>query len=219
MRHVGTLKCLGFAGVVLALSACEMTSPSLISTAQITVEEQQHSLTLAIDQLTPAAISELSKDYRRSGEGPVEVIVLYPAGGSEILAENEAGRIAADLRDVGISDVTASSLPIDDARKAGQVIIRYTQLVARAPEGCDPHPGDSRNGLLASQDGYFPNYRFGCGVDAYIAGQVARPSDLLGDDDIAPAEAGRSSAQTKDYREGKDLKTLNGTNASELSTK
>jgi pilus biogenesis lipoprotein CpaD len=206
-------------GVAVLLAACQMTTPSMISTAPITVEEKQNSVMLPIDDLTPAAISELSKDYRRDGQGAVEVIVLYPAGGSEVLAENEAGRIAATLRDAGIGQVTPSSLPIDDMRKAGQVIVRYTQLVAHAPAGCDTHPADSRGQILGSDDGYFPNYRFGCGIDSYIAGQVARPSDLLGDDDIAPAEASRPTAQGKEFRDGKPVKDLKGTNASELSTK
>lgn len=211
---------LGLIGAMtLVLSACEMTSSSMMSTSPITVEEKQNSVMMQIDDLTPAAVAELSKGYRRNGQGPVEVIVLYPAEGSEVLAENEAGRIAADLRDAGIGSVTPSSLPIDDMRKAGQVIVRYTELVAHAPQGCEVHPGDSRAGILDSKNGYFPNYRFGCGVDSYIAGQVARPSDLLGDDDIAPVEASRPTAQGKDFRDGKAFKDLKGTNASELSTK
>lgn len=211
---------IGLLGVaVLAMSACEMSSPSLMSTSPITVEEKENSMMLPIDDLTPAALSELSKDYRRHGQGTVEVIVLYPAGGSEVLADNEAGRIAADLRDAGIGQVVPSSLPIDDMRKAGQVIVRYRQLVAHAPEGCDGHPGDSRKDIIGSDDGYFPNYRFGCGIDSYIAGQVARPSDLLGDDDIAPVEASRPTAQGQEFRDGEPFKDLKGTNASELTTK
>lgn len=204
--------------VIAALSACEMTSESRISTSPITVEEHQVDQMMPIGAVTIDVARNLANHYAQYGQGPVSVLVLYAAESSEQSAQQNANRIAATLKQAGIGVVNTETIPVNDITKSGQVRLSYTSLSTKAPKDCPIHPADSRAGLGASQDGLFPNYRFGCGVDTYIAGQVARPSDLLGKDNIDNAAGERGSAQLRDYREGKAFKELKGTNASELKT-
>lgn len=201
--------------VALALSACEMTSPSRVSTAPIDVRHERYSETMPVASVTREMTAMIADHYGRYGQGPVEVSVTHTAGKSAVRAENDANRIAGWLRAGGVTEVRAGALPLDDAAQAGQVMINYTQVTARPPAGCPPHPAESRDGLAASEDGMFPDYRFGCGVDSYIAQQVVRPKDLLGNAALDRASGERAATRLGDYRAGKDFKDLSGTNASE----
>ncbi len=202
----------------LGLMGCEMTSPSRVNISPITVEEHRQEKFLSIESVTPDLIQDLAEHYSQYGKGPISVLVLYPAGGAENMAQKNANHIANMLREAGLPIVQTETMPVSDPLKSGHVRIEYISLKAHAPKGCSPHPADSRPDVRASEDGLFPDYRFGCGVDSYIAGQVARPADLLGKSDIDAAAGERGSAQLKDYREGKPFKELKGLNASELKT-
>lgn len=205
-------------GSILMLSACDMTSESRISVSPITVQEHRVDRMVPVGAVSIDMARGLADHYAQYGQGPVSVLVLYLAGTPEQSAQQEANRIASILKEAGIGFVNTETLPVNDATKSSQARISYTALSAQAPKDCPVHPADSRAEMQKSQDGLFPDYRFGCGVDTYIAGQVARPSDLLGKDNIDDAAGERGSAQLRDYREGKAFKDLKGTNASELKT-
>ena len=204
---------------VVALSACEMTSPSYVSTSPITVEEGHQERLLPVSAITVDLARQIADHYNQYGKGPLTVLVLYGVDkGADLQAQKDAVHVVDTLKKAGLTNVQVETLPIQDPSKVGMVRIDYVSLKAHAPAGCPAHPGDSRQEIIDSKDGQFPDYRYGCGVDSYIAGQVARPADLLGADNIDSAAGERGSAQLKDYREGKPFKKLEGSNASQLKT-
>ncbi len=201
------------------LTACEMTSPSRMSLSPIMIEHQRRAALIPLDDFDAAAARGVADHYDRYGEGPVDVTVLYGAGLPSYRADAESRRIARLLENAGLSGVNVTSLPVNDYTKTGQVMIDYTMLTAKAPAECGAHPGDGREGINKEEAGLFEDYRFGCGVDKYMAAQVKRPRDLMGDTDIGTASVDHASARLQDYRQGRDFKELKGLNASELQTK
>lgn len=201
--------------VGLALSACEMTSESYISTAPIEIRHDRYNEVLPVQAVNNELAQMMGRHYDRFGQGPMNVTVTYPVGTSEMKAQKEGARIAKLMNKAGINDVQVTTLPVNDPEQSGQAMINYMQVTAHPPKGCDPHPAESRDGLVGSADGRFTNYRFGCGVDTYIAQQVVRPKDLLGNETLAQGSADRASARLDDYRTGKNLEKLSATNASE----
>ncbi len=197
------------------LSGCAMTSPSHISAAPIEVRHDRYNEMLPVAAIDHDLTQMIGQHYGRFGQGPMDVTVTYLSGDSGVKAGATATRIAKMMREVGIENVQTATLPVNDATQVNQVMMQYDQVTAAPPKNCGTHPGDSRDGLANSEDGRFQDYRFGCGVDTYLAQQVLRPKDLLGVAGIAPASGERASARLKDYRDGKDFKKLSGNNASE----
>jgi type IV pilus biogenesis protein CpaD/CtpE len=204
---------------LVALSACEMSSPSRINMSPITVEEELKLTTVPVDQFDQDAAAAIAADYDRYGQGPVRVLVLYDPSQPALRAEQQAAEKGLLLEDAGIRTVEVNALPVSDSTKVGVVMIDYTRLTAKVPLGCTSHPGDGHEAIANNEDGYFDDYRFGCGVDQYLVGQVARPADFLGQDTMDKAAADRAAAGLDKYRSGEDFGDLKGTNASELTTK
>ena len=202
------------AGIAL-LSACSLGEPSRLNLRPIGVvhgvKDQQVSA-VAVDRGMAAALAD---DYRRYGNGPMTVTVTYEPSTGEARAKNEVRRISNLLSAQGVKAVDSSVLPVVSGAGTLQVLIHYEQIVAEAPAACSSHISDDRAQIFTNKDGTMPDYRFGCGVDTYLARQVARPRDLLGSDKIAPAEGGRLGTRLQDYRDGKDYKDLKAQNASE----
>ena len=201
--------------VGLALSACEMKAPSQLGTNRIQVVQENSTNMMGTSAFTDATARMVADDYAVRGHGPVDVVVTYAAGASEGRATMESRRISGLLQKHGVQDLTVSTLPVNTPEQAGQVMVNYIKVTAKAPAGCGNHPAESRADIRANEDGRYPNYNFGCGVDSYIAQQIARPKDLLGKDEMSPADGKRMGGVLQDYRDGKDYKDLKADNASQ----
>lgn len=201
--------------VGLALAGCEMSAPSQINVSPIEVREQPYNDTIPVGSFSADTAKLIGENYRRFGQGPVDVTVTYAAGASETKAKNQAARVAGLLRGEGVADVVVSTLPVNDRDQVDQLMLNYVQVSAHPPRECGDHPADTRADIAGNENGRVENYRFGCGIDTYIAQQVARPKDLAGTDTLAPATADRYSNALKGYRDGKDYKKLDSKNASE----
>jgi type IV pilus biogenesis protein CpaD/CtpE len=200
------------------LMGCEMSSPSRISVAPITVEQGKNAQTFLVGEFDQYNAEQVARHYARYGEGPIDVILLYGADGSGYRAEQEARRLVRLLHQAKLDDVKVDTLPVHDPLQAGKVMIDYKTLAAKPPADCSLHPAEDRAAIHGEDAGLFSDYRFGCGIDSYTAQQVARPRDLLGDDQTDPAHAERVVNRMKDFRAGKDLPKLEGDNASQLKT-
>ena len=152
--------------VALVLSACEMKGPSQLNASPIQVTQENTSNMMLVSSFTNATAQSIGDDYERRGHGPVDVVVTYATGGSEGRAENDSRRIASLLRSNGVEDLTVSTLPVNDPEQAGKVMINYIQVSASASPNCTPHPADTRTGIRNNEDGRYPDYNFGCGIDS-----------------------------------------------------
>lgn len=199
----------------LALSACDMQSESRISYSPIQVVRGQYNETVLASGVDRGTAQAVADHYERHGNGPVDITITYGSGKKESSAMSEARRIAELLRSEGVNDIEMDVLPLADPDAPTQAMISYNQVTAHPPVDCGVHPADSRKDLAGSNDGRFETYRFGCGIDTYMAQQVARPRDLLGSTRDDPASADRYGSILKDYRDGKDRKDLKGQTASE----
>ena len=209
-----TQGCVGILAAVV-LAACNMTSPSYINTAEIDMRQEQIHEVIPFVQVDDETITLVADHYTRHGVGPMDVTLTYPAGGNAGVAGTEVRQVASLLRAHGVDDLNLATLPIGAGGKTGEVLLSYTSVSAHPPKGCSAMPGDDRALISQNKDGQYPDYRFGCGVDSYIAQQVARPKDLLGDKQMGEASGDRAAARMKGYRTGEDFKDLKGTTASE----
>lgn len=108
-----------------------------------------------------------------------------------------AGQAAKTLRGYGIGDVKADILPVADNAHSGKMLISYTKYAAHAPKDCKAMPGLKDRQVELGWD-----YQYGCSLEEQIAGQVARPSDLLGNDTVPETSSGRRAAVMAGAHEG-----------------
>jgi pilus biogenesis lipoprotein CpaD len=201
--------------VAVALAGCDMQSPSQISNSPIRITSEDYHETLPVASFDDEMATAIGKHFKTQGQGPVDVLVVYDPKSNDKKATNEARRVAALLEKHGVGPVVTSTLPVNEAPTGYQLMLSYKQLKALPPADCGQHPADNRSSITGNQNGVYESYRYGCGIDTYVAQQVVRPRDLLGSDRIGPSDGSRYGNILKDYRDGKPTKDLKAQTASE----
>jgi type IV pilus biogenesis protein CpaD/CtpE len=217
MRFIkSTFVVAGLSVCLMGLSGCEMTSESQLNVQGIEMRKEIVNQTIPAGQLDHVSIRAIAQSYARNGASPLEVTVTYPAGQeqAQIQAEEQARALRQAFSEYGVEQVSIYTLETDKA--AGDVVVGYTAVSAHAPKDCLAHPMDDRTSIEADDDGIFENYRYGCGISAYTAAQVARPRDLMGRSPVGDNASGeRFGNILKDYRAGEKFDPLDGSTASE----
>lgn len=211
-----TFVVLGLSIALVSLAGCEMTSESRLSAQSIEMREEPVNQTISAGQVDNASIRAIAQSYARNGSSPLEVTVTYPMGQkqAEIAAADQARALRQAFSEYGVEQVSIYTLETDTG--AGDIVVGYTAVSAHAPKDCLAHPMDDRGVIAADDDGMFDNYRYGCGISAYTAAQVARPRDLMGRSPVGADGSGeRFGNILKDYRAGKKNDALTGATASE----
>lgn len=214
IRHDLVFLMVGLVALTL-LAACEMTAPSHINASPIRVTAQTYSETMPATAFTPETAKLIGKDFRMQGQGPVDVTVVYGLNGTDKKAMSDARRIGALLEQQGVGPVTLSTLPVNEKGRGYDLMLTFKRVKAHPPADCGGHPADDRAQISGNDNGRFESYRYGCGIDSYVAQQVARPRDLLGSDQMDSPDGSHYGNILKDYRDGKPAKDLKGQTASE----
>jgi pilus assembly protein CpaD len=199
---------------VVALSACEMYSESIVSDRRLQVREETLSEQIPTARLDKDSIAGLAHKYAKSGKGPVNLTVTYDPESrtnTAMRASNEAARISRVIKKEGAREVTTAILPVREQGTESVTILSYSSYQAFAPKNCGTMPGvDS---AVLEHD---PDYKLGCTVESVFAKQVANPSDLLGDARSSASSDGRVGSNVVDiYRTGAPNKPLKGQEASD----
>lgn len=189
--------------MVVMLGACSedfLYEPTFQTTNKIQVKEETHQQIYDVAAIDDKVIADIQHRYSLHGEGTVDVVISYDPGSSyntAVRAADEAAKMAALLQKKNIR-VKTGIMPI--AGKNSQALVSYTSYTAHAPEGCT-----SLNEMQDDNTRKFRDYKQGCTMNDFMARQIARPKDLLGRDDIAPADARRNANIVDGYRNSDDV--------------
>jgi len=189
----GRILSLTMSGLMLAaipmLSACSMETPTALSQKKVEVLEKSFHSEIETAAVDDAVMERISSSYKDSGRGVVAVMVTYnPAGhdgNTAMKATENAARIARGLGRHGIGQVETEVMPVVDSEKSF-THFNYSGYVAQAPEDCDVFE-DIDDSVKES----YRDYRLGCTTEAYVARQIARPADLLGQGGMDDADGRR----------------------------
>lgn len=203
-----------------ALSACslEQYEPSEISLKRVELVRGQFEREVSLSGLDSSLIESLAESWQRYGDGPMELNVLYDPSArtvGAVEAGKQAARLAEAMKLRGVA-VQTGILPVSGRGESLAALISYPQTTARPPEGCGPMPGMGGSGPDFGKTGLNDGYRAGCGIEAIMAKQISRPSDLRGREGLkGPSDGRRVYQQTGAYRGGVANEPLDGEQASD----
>lgn len=204
--------------LALSLSACELEVPSQMNTSRLELVETAQQNAYPVSDLDGSALQDIADHHKRYGQTPLMLTVTYDpsVSGAASAATRDGQRLGASLKAKGATNVHYETLPVAGQGKDRQVLVQYDSMTAQAPSDCG-RIGGYDTSTAVSPDGARtePDYKLGCSVEAVIAKQVARPSDLGGNTKMGPYDGARASGQLDDYRKGKELEKLQGQTASE----
>jgi type IV pilus biogenesis protein CpaD/CtpE len=207
------LAVLGMLGLMLPVGACTLDEPDHFSASRVQVEEKPYTGTVDVSQFGEGEAAQAAAQYRRYGEGPVELVVTYDpvsARATAMSAADEAARLAQLLRRNGVENVRTNIMPVNDSGERMKALLSYNSYSALPPEDCTLLPG-IENRANTPEEGY----KMGCSVDTLYARQIARPRDLKGQTGPGEDGDGRRAANIVEvYRSGQPNKPLEGETAS-----
>lgn len=177
------------AGAALLVAGCDMNHKTYVSPNRAQIEKTRYDTEVPVGALDDNFYKALASEYKSSGGAGLNLTFVYnpsAGNGAAMFATEMAGKSAKKLRLYGASDVTADILPVDDQAHSGKVLISYSKFAALAPKDCTTMPGLDDNQIELSWD-----YKYGCSVEERFAKQLARPSDLLGNDATEETSSGR----------------------------
>lgn len=172
-----------------SLTGCSLDTPTAFTQKKVEVIEDTRVLeeTAILDE---DALRVIADQYMSSGHGPIDITVTYnPASKTNTArkASEQAARVAQILKRNSVTDVETEILPVHNDQSL--TVISYTYYTAQAPSGCGFLENISDEDL---QD--YKDYRIGCSTETYLAQQIARPKDLVGENEIEEDLDGRKQA-------------------------
>lgn len=192
----------------LTLQACTLHQKGTITPTRAQVQERTFHQKTPLAQVSPIYLEGLALHHDKYGDGPVNLTLIYDyQKGGAMQASNKAADIASTLQIHGIRNTKIDILPV---RGEEALIVTYAYYTAHGPKDCTTMPGYANTDISAQSD-----YRMGCTVETLIARQVARPKDLLGQENPNPTTDGRSAANLVNaVRAGTLNQPINGQQAS-----
>mgnify|MGYP000123763459 CR=1 FL=1 len=206
---------LALAVSAVALSGC---GRNLYEETTITQSKMQLEETKFVEQIDASEFNDgyaraLSDYYSRSGDGVIEVSVLYDPQSRHNTAMNashEASRISGLMRSNGAHNVETNILPVNGAGEKPQIMTTFASYELSGPKDCGAMPGmENRNIDLD------PDYEMGCSFQTIMARQISRPTDMKGQELGGNADGRRSANITNTYRTGVPNQPLDGESASD----
>lgn len=180
----------GYAGIVIALAglslaACSSAKVDTVSDfrgdTRITLQSLPFEKTIPTASINDWTIWDIAEEYSHVGDGMLALTVTYDKASSSNTAKkaaDEASRIAAGLRKLGVQKVSTSILPVNGQGDVSGTVISYAATKALPPDGCE-HMGGIYD-KPTDTDKNLRSYEYGCSTNMLLARQVVRPRDLAG---------------------------------------
>jgi pilus biogenesis lipoprotein CpaD len=205
---------MGAVFAMLALSACDTSSPSQLQTGKMRVTNRMVAETLDARRVDPARIAVIADDYMRRGKGDMTVTVSYLAGDDYMaVAADKQGRSYRDaFARRGVSGVSVVTAPTSDRRFTGQVVVTYRALTALQAKDCTRLPGYQGAETVPEMD----HYKIGCEMQAAMSKMVADPSDLLGKAGTQDGDSRRNGTIIEKHNAGTPNERMQGFQASQV---
>lgn len=198
-----------------AITGCTQTTPSMMNTSSVELSRETVVEQVALENINDGLLSTLASHYSSTGSGPLELTMTYnPTSRSftAMGAVNELKQINQALRYKGVKNVITQTLAVPEGKPS--LMVSYDTVLAHAPSDCAPMPGLANN--LTGRD--LGTYKFGCGVESMLAQQIARPSDLEGNDGLGTRGAERDVNVLRDYALGVPREPLEGIEREDLTS-
>ena len=202
----------GAMAAALMMGACSMETDTALSSKRVRLEHGPAYESMPVSAMNDAAIAALAGEYRRKGQGTLELTVTYDprsAGNTAMDATEHAARIARQLRYNGVRDIETAILPVNMLGDQAQLLVQYHAITARAPD-CEPMGGFEGRETAPDE-----NYEYGCTTQTILARQIARPKDLAGRAGTDGSDGRRQTALTEGYMGGSPSPALQGYSSSE----
>jgi type IV pilus biogenesis protein CpaD/CtpE len=199
----------------LALSACDVTTPSQLTTGKIRIKDQVVTQTLDAGRIDPARLNVIADDFtQKATQGKMTLTVSYLSGDArrEGVARSQGNAYKKALQQRGVADISVATVPIADKQYAGKVVVTYRAQSALPPQGCKTIPGYQGADDMDAAD----QYQFGCNTRTAVSRMIADPSDLLGKGGTQDNDSRRSGAVVETYKSGKPNPPMKGFQASQV---
>lgn len=177
--------------VGLLLGACTpLHTESSMNNSRVELARESVVEQIPMTHVNHVVLSNLAKQHASSSNGSLDLTLTYDPASKDYTAMSALH----DLKDIkmalhkeGVQDVTTQTLAVPNGQPF--LMVSYDTLRAQAPTGCSDMPGLNDN----NTGRFIDEYKFGCGTESLIAQQIARPSDLEGNDKMS-ARSGRRAA-------------------------
>lgn len=197
---------------VMALSACDLYEEGHLTPNRVQVEEEKFMEKIPVAEFNDATTAGLATHYRRHGDGPIDLSVVYDPSSrtsTAMSASTHASRLVSAFRKQGISNVNANILPVNGHGDEAVALVSYTSYNAMAPKDCTVMSGVDSTDIRIDEE-----YKLGCTVETVFAKQIARPKDLKGQGSDRTTDGRRSNNVVERYRTGVPNEPLEGESSS-----
>ncbi|MCE9508442.1 MAG: CpaD family pilus assembly protein [Alphaproteobacteria bacterium] len=199
----------------LALSACDVTTPSQMMTQKIRIKDHIVTQTLDAGRIDPARLNVIADDFtQKASNRKMALTVSYLAGDAkrEGVARKQGNAYKKAFEQRGVAGISVATVPLADKQYAGKVVVTYKVQAALAPKDCKNIPGYQGADDLDAAD----QYQFGCNMKTAVSRMIADPSDLLGKGGTQDNDSRRSGAVVETYKSGKPNQPMKGFQASQV---
>ena len=190
---------------VLAVCACTQSTPSMVNQNSVELVEETVIEQIALADINDVTISSIATQYRKYGNGPLELAIAYDPKSktfTALSALQKLQEIKKKLARVGIKTVLTETISAENAKPV--LLVSYDSVSAQAPSSCDPMPG-----IDNTTTRFIGDYKFGCGIETMLARQISKPSDLKGNDQMDQTRSARRESVVQDrYNSGLPLDPL-----------
>lgn len=200
---------------VFMVGACTQTTPSMMNTNKIELAQETIVEQIPLADVNANLLAHLANQYRKHGNSAMDLVITYDPAAKDFTAMNavhELGHIKQGLAANGVKNITAQTLAV--LQGTPSLMVTFDSVRAQAPSNCAPMPG-----LESNETGRFiGDYKFGCGVESMMAKQIARPRDLMGNDNMDRRDARREASVLEGYASGQPRTPLEGIEREDLAS-
>ncbi|MBI3440776.1 MAG: hypothetical protein HY052_03060 [Proteobacteria bacterium] len=199
-------------GSLMALSACDVSTPSHVTTGKIQVHEQMVAKTLDAGHVDMASVSRIADHFIQTGKGEMVLTIPYLPGypSSADRAEQRGSDYKKAFRQRGVSAFSVVTVPVKDRKYMSKAVVTYSAMTATPSEGCSALPGGQGADNMETID----EYRFGCDMQTALSRMIVDPSDLLGKAGTQNNDSRRSGPIIDPYKAGTPNQQMKGYQAS-----
>jgi type IV pilus biogenesis protein CpaD/CtpE len=199
---------------VLALSACDVSTPSQLTTNKIRLKEQQVTESLDAAQVDPGRVNVIADSFINRAKGDMTLTVPYLSGDAagNTAAKKQGAAYKKAFEQRGVPHVAVVTVPVPDRQYTGKLLVTYKALSALPPKDCKRLPGYQGTDTTDAID----QYQFGCEMNMAMSRMIVDPSDLQGKAGAQDNDSRRAGATVETYKSGKPNPKMQGYSASQV---
>lgn len=200
--------------VLLFLGACApQSTPSMMNVSPVELVYETTMEQVPLNEMNDVTYAMVASQYSQKGNGSLDLTMTYDPKSKNFTAMKAVHALKSaekSLQLKGVHNITKQTLPVPDGKPS--LMVSYDTVRAQAPSDCGNMPGLNTN----ETSRFIGDYKFGCGIETLLAKQIARPSDLAGNDQMDVRSARRDSVIINDYSKGVPNQRLEGIERDDL---